>query len=116
MGEVVKTGLCVFEVEICGSLENTTFLVRAQDAIQAVDLYLDQAIQGIILVDLSELSDNYELRVRPMPSGDGPAGVLDWSMSPTEMIRPEVSAAWRDALERGFDPETGAWDEDPFPG
>jgi hypothetical protein len=108
--------LKLFGVEIRSSKNDSQYLVRAQNADDAVSCYLDRVINGHISVDPSDVADCGALRVITYPEKAGHPGMLSWEDISTDIVDIQDYAVWTDAIANGFDRERGAWNDDLEPG
>lgn len=95
------------------------YVVMAETEQEAADLWIDGILKEDLSSDLSEVCDprtlerGLELRAMQGISLEGPSRVLDWSemRSQRSIVSITESKAWKEALAKGFDPETQEWEE-----
>lgn len=98
---------------------DSEFLFQADSPVRAADLYMHAVVEEINSVDSSIFTgggDAERLLVRLMPvPGACRIGMSEGRVDWDEVAITEVSLSdcpsWQDALARGFDPYSGAWDE-----
>lgn len=105
-----------YQVDTPDSLESSLWLIDATSFEEAAGLYVSGVIDEQISVILSEMVEAGRLRVIQEPPVAAAPGLVRWQDVPDQVIRLEDIPAWTDALARGFDPETGGWNEvEPAP-
>lgn len=95
------------------------YVVLAETEQEAADLWIEGILKEDLSSDLGEVCDpralerGLELRAMQDVLFEGPSRVLDWSeMRPkSSIVSITESKAWKEALAKGFDPETQEWDD-----
>lgn len=102
---------------------DSEYLFQAACPERAADLYMKAVLDEAISVDPEIFvgEDRAQiLFVRTMLSpGEGRIGMAEGAIGWDEPVMTQINLSdcpsWQDALARGYDPETGAWDEGPNP-
>ena len=93
--------------------------ILAETDVQAADIWVEGVLVGDLSCDLEEVCDPYALdrglvvRCARDFAFSGPARALEWSDVRGEETVVSILGlnAWKAAIAKGFDPETGEWDE-----
>jgi len=98
------------------TVESTEFLIKAKTAKLAAEIYISMALNDQLPIDLEELCEERDLGLKVANLSNislSEAGLVRWGGVDTIMFDFEDLDAWNEAVAKGFDSETGEWDECP---